>query len=1095
MGRKVIYLLFLILILRAVSGASADMVGWWKLDDGAGTNFVDSSGNSHHGTIEPENEDLVRWTTNGYQGGALEFTTTTGTPYTFADAPLTAGLLNIAEATYAFWMNMPPAHQEWGIILVLLGEWHDSSIEPDENGALWVGQDGFADWYWWGNAGVPLNDGQWHHVAVTFSSSNDIAILYVDGLEIANTSSGYGNGTGWHFSDAISAVRIGGPRNRNQWASYTGRIDEVMVFNETLAAAAVADLFRYGLKSAALASKPDPPDGSTDAPRDVVLSWTPGAYVAGLSPKHKVFFSDNVNDVEDGIGGVTQDANSYTVAELLAWGQTYYWRVDEANSVTGWDQGDVWQFRAETFAYAIAGTAITATASSSHEAGMGPEKTIDGSGLDDNDLHGTVGTDIWLSSGAGPQPTWIQYEFHRVYKLHEMWVWNFNQSIEPWVGWGLRDVTVKYSTDGSDWTELDGVPEFAQATGSAGYDHDTTVDFKGVLAKYVKIIANSNWGVLTQYGLSEVRFLHVPVWARYPSPQDEATGIGPDVVLSWRPGREAAIHKVSVSSNRNAVVNGTVAAITVSETSYDAGTLELGKAYYWKINEVNEAETPTTWEGDVWSFVTSEYLVVDDMESYGDANTPGEPGGRVWYVWKDGTGWSNPPPGYGGNGTGSSIGNWPPPIAEIGIVNSGKQSMPYRYNNSGSTGKLYYSEATADIDDLAIGPDWTRAGAKALTLWFYGDASNDANSTEQMYMKVNGAKIPYDGDMSDVREESWHEWSIDLASFGVSLQSVTEISIGFGDEDNTTTPGGSGVVYFDDVRLYPSRCVLSRRSADFAKVDYIEDCVVDYRELEVMAGDWLFTDSVAATAAPSPTGLIAYYQFDGNANDSSGNGNDGVLAGDPQWVAGRLNGALEFDGIDDYVGTAKSLLSEMSEFTLAGWVSAGNPEASRIGLFGQNDCIEFGFDSGYLAVWTATGNQMVDAEWTFKNLTWHHVAAVGNGTSLTVYIDGQPAETGGTAVSDYGFSTFEFNIGGGGIWDASDNWFLGQIDEVRVYSRALTDPEVAYLADTTPDDGQLYIPVPSLGNLYDGEMPLSRSVNLKDFAELANSWLEEQLWP
>jgi hypothetical protein len=139
-----------------------------------------------------------------------------------------------------------------------------------------------------------------------------------------------------------------------------------------------------------------------------------------------------------------------------------------------------------------------------------------------------------------------------------------------------------------------------------------------------------------------------------------------------------------------------------------------------------------------------------------------------------------------------------------------------------------------------------------LTLYFYGDPDNDAGTTEQMYVKVNGAKVVYDGDMADIKDPSWHEWNIDLASFGgVNLQNVTKVSIGLG---NGTGPGGSGVLYFDDIRLYPSKCVLSLRSADFARVDYVADCVVDCKELELMAENWL--------AVPAATGIVPNGDFE-----------------------------------------------------------------------------------------------------------------------------------------------------------------------------------------------------------------------------------------
>ncbi|MHC4594881.1 MAG: hypothetical protein ACYS19_08055, partial [Planctomycetota bacterium] len=64
-----------------------------------------------------------------------------------------------------------------------------------------------------------------------------------------------------------------------------------------------------------------------------------------------------------------------------------------------------------------------------------------------------------------------------------------------------------------------------------------------------------------------------------------------------------------------------------------------------------------------------------------------------------------------------------------------------------------------------------------------------------------------------------------------------------------------------------------------------------------------------------------------------------------------------------------------------------------------------------------------------------------------------------------------------------------------IYHRALTPAEIAYLADETPGDGELYVPVPSVANMSDEEPVLSRSVNFKDFALLADGWLDEQLWP
>jgi len=199
----------------------------------------------------------------------------------------------------------------------------------------------------------------------------------------------------------------------------------------------------------------------------------------------------------------------------------------------------------------------------------------------------------------------------------------------------------------------------------------------------------------------------------------------------------------------------------------------------------------------------------------------------------------------------------------------------------------------------------------------------------------------------------------------------------------------------------------------------------------------------AQAADPS---LLAWYQLEDNADDSSDYGNHATARGGPQYIDG-LSGygrAMSFDGADDYLDTGRILLANVSEFTMAGWVSAGNSGSNRIGLFGQNDIIEMGFNGGNASIWTPAAGTTQTA-WPFEDYTWHYIAVVADASSMKIYFDGELAVTGGGA-ADYGTGTFNFNIGGGGIWDDAGNWFLGNMDEVRVYDRALPEPEIAALA-------------------------------------------------
>ena len=518
-----------------------------------------------------------------------------------------------------------------------------------------------------------------------------------------------------------------------------------------------------------------PADGAIDVSRDVVLSWTPGISAAPVNG-HKVFFSENFNDVNDGIGGITQSDSTYAPGRL-DFDTTYYWRVDELSGPPDnlLFEGNVWSFTTELLAYPIEN--VTATASSAGHPDSGPENTVDGSGLDENDLHSAEAMDMWLTDNE-PQGAWIEYEFDKVYKLHEMWVWNSNQMVELHVGFGFKDVTIEYSANGADYSTLGTTHEFAQAPGADGYAHNTTIDFGGAAARYVKLTANSNWGgILPQYGLSEVRFFSIPVNATKPSPASGATGVDVDVTLGWHAGREAATHDVYVSADEQAVIDGTAPVATVTEASYGPLALDLGKTYYWRVDEVNEVETPSTWESVIWSFTTTDHLIVEDFESYNDLNPDDPESKRIFFTWIDGLGTTT---------NGSVVGYDNAPFCEQTIVHGDKQSMPFFYNN---TGGAAYSEAERTF---AASQDWTTYGIQTLALYFHGAVGN----TGQMYVKINGIKVSYDGDATNLMRTWWHLWNIDLPSVGTNLQNVTTLSIGI--DGN----GASGTLYFDDIGLY-----------------------------------------------------------------------------------------------------------------------------------------------------------------------------------------------------------------------------------------------------------------------------------------------------
>jgi len=218
--------------------------------------------------------------------------------------------------------------------------------------------------------------------------------------------------------------------------------------------------------------------------------------------------------------------------------------------------------------------------------------------------------------------------------------------------------------------------------------------------------------------------------------------------------------------------------------SYDAGLLEPGTTYHWRVDEVYNANTV---KGPVWTFTVGAFLLVDDFESYTDDDPNNE---AIWQHWID---------GFGIADNGAQVGYLMPPYAEQTIVHGGTQSMPLFYINEAGVSN---SEATLTLTALR---DFTMAGVTDLSLWVRGGS---ANAAEPMYVALaNSAGSPaiVAHDDPDVATASlWKEWRIGLQAFadqGVNLSNVNSIAIGLGSKAGAAA-GGSGTVFVDDIRLY-----------------------------------------------------------------------------------------------------------------------------------------------------------------------------------------------------------------------------------------------------------------------------------------------------
>jgi hypothetical protein len=266
-----------------------------------------------------------------------------------------------------------------------------------------------------------------------------------------------------------------------------------------------------------------------------------------------------------------------------------------------------------------------------------------------------------------------------------------------------------------------------------------------------------------------------PELAWGPTPKNRSTVSRP-VILKWEPGIYAAARNVYFGTDFNDVNQATVddsRGVLVSPaqpgTTFDLGKLTLGETYYWRIDEVNDANSASPWRGVVYRFTVADYIVVDDFESYNDI-PDGEPGSHLIYkTWLDG--WDNE------TANGAIIG-YDSPSAESWMekntVHGGLQSVPVQYNVTVAP----MAEVSVNPADLPVGTNWTGDNLATLSLWFRG---GQFNGGANMYVKLNDGTPPQQ--RSDLQTPSWVEWTIPLADFKTDLS--------------------AGTVLFDDVRLYP----------------------------------------------------------------------------------------------------------------------------------------------------------------------------------------------------------------------------------------------------------------------------------------------------
>ncbi len=511
-----------------------------------------------------------------------------------------------------------------------------------------------------------------------------------------------------------------------------------------------------------------------------------------------------------------------------------------------------------------------------------------------------------------------------------------------------------------------------------------------------------------------------PRLAWEPRPADGQVDVLLDDKLVWNPGiieggDEVELfneHQVYFGADFNDVDLATEPTAVVTDVNEYTPALDYGTTYYWRVDEASELDPESPIKGDVWSFTTANFIVLEDFEDYND-NPPDE----IWNTWIDGFGIP----------TNGSIAGYPDPdfvagehFVETTIVHGGLQSMPVFYNNGGGL----YSEVTKTLTDMR---DWTVDDVVTLTLFYYGDFGNGPDT---MYVALNGSAVVENDDPRAVLSNEWTQWDIllqDFADQGINLSSVSSISIGFGDRNNPA-PGGSGRVFIDDIRLS--------------------------RSLPVDVGPG------QESVDPGTANLRAYYAFENNVQDTSGGGRNGTITGNPQYVQGPidLGMSLMFDGEGDFVTVpVGSLIGSLTDCTVGIWVNwtGQGGDWQRLWDFGSGEDINMfvcpnaaGSTLRFAITNSGSGNEDQTTATQLLPTGWHHVAVTidAANSTHTLYLDGKVAAQNDSATlvpSDLGNTTQNWL---GLSQYPADPYFSGTLDEFRIYDRTLSEHEVLYLA-------------------------------------------------
>jgi regulation of enolase protein 1 (concanavalin A-like superfamily) len=422
------------------------------------------------------------------------------------------------------------------------------------------------------------------------------------------------------------------------------------------------------------------------------------------------------------------------------------------------------------------------------------------------------------------------------------------------------------------------------------------------------------------------------------------------------------------------------------------------------------------------------------------------------------------------------------PISGTWSENGATLSLDYFEQHWGAKSMKVESSGAGEVNRETPFKDWDSGEAKGMVMYFKGDP---CNVIDDLYMGVAvcgpielaSTTFSYDGDIDDLKSGDWTEWNIDLTGLGSTT--VRNMALGI---------VGTGTVHFDDLRLYPIRCV-----AEYGPMaDFTGDCKVDGRDLRIHASEWLAETQVQDWEyravyydARYPTGWAETAVAEGVRDYLSANGYT-VLDADElkTWMDDRIaDGALSVVVMSQDIAPDTVAETRDATCTLRRYLDAGGKVVQYADIPFYNQ----GHADGTTTNWATDGSVYI---------LGFNAAGAGWDSGNTITITGAGANWGLTHTHPSNRPAIPTDVdtilateddGDAAAWQkayVSGDFYRGF---VYIADFDVSTADVAILPDL--------LSVAEYRGGFVSDMDDDGSVNFRDYALIGNEWLVEQLWP